>query len=563
MEGIRTFDMRAPTCLLTDWSKLGMGYMLMQKRCSCAEVTPYCCKGGWALVLAGSRFNTGAESRYAPVEGEAATVAWALENTRYYTLGNAGLIVATDHKPLLKVLGDRKLEEVQNPRLLRIKEATLRWRFKLVHVPGKIHFGPDVLSRQESVDEEPVASVGCLLEEYRDHPDEAEELRSMEIELVAGQVAAAAVPEPLSWDMVRNEGRRDKTTMSLIQQIRDGFPPSRKIVPEHLRPYWRHRDELYVMDDVVMYKERVVIPTALRKVALEVLHAAHQGVRGMQLRAESSVWWPGITPEIQQTRDQCRVCDTVAPSQPRCLPEARPEPDYPFQLLCADHFDLRGQSYLCVVDRFSGWPVVEHCGVSAGSSGKFIASLRALFSVYGVPEELATDGSRIFTSFEVKTFLTRFGVRHRVSSAYYAHSNQRAELGVKAMKRLCRENLAAGGRTDCDAFLRAMMAYRNTPDRDTGRSPAQVLFGRKLRDFLPGPLTRYKPAEQWRLLREDRERALAKRAARNTEAVSQHARKYEQLSVGDVVRLQNQSGANPTRWDLTGEVVEVGDHQQY
>ena len=64
------------------------------------------------------------------------------------------------------------------------------------------------------------------------------------------------------------------------------------------------------------------------------------------------------------------------------------------------------------------------------------------------------------------------------------------------------------------------MAYRNTPDRDTGRSPAQVLFGRRLRDFLPGPMARYKPDSRWRLLREDREKALAKRATRNTEAVS-------------------------------------------
>ena len=59
MKGIRTFDMRALTCLLTDWSKCGMGYMLMQKLCRCPETNPYCCKGGWALVLAGSRFNTG------------------------------------------------------------------------------------------------------------------------------------------------------------------------------------------------------------------------------------------------------------------------------------------------------------------------------------------------------------------------------------------------------------------------------------------------------------------------------------------------------------------------
>ena len=57
-----------------------------------------------------------------------------------------------------------------------------------------------------------------------------------------------------------------------------------------------------------------------------------------------------------------------------------------------------------------------------------------------------------------------------------------------------------------------MMAYRNTPDRDTSRSPAEVLFGRLLRDHLPSPGSRYQPREEWRLLARDRESALAKRA---------------------------------------------------
>ena len=303
-------------------------------------------------------------------------------------------MVATDHKPLLKVLGDRKLEEVQNPRLLRIKEATLRWRLGLIHMPGNTQFWPDALSRQEdeSGGQEPVASVGCLTDRCREAPEVVDVQKCLDRESEVQQISAAIVPDPMSWGAVRDAGVKEETTRCLIQQVRDGFPPSRKILPEMIRPYWRHREALYVVDGVVMFGERVVIPLALRKVALEVLHAAHQGVRGMQLRAGTSVWWPGITPDIQQVRDQCKTCETVAPSQPRCTPEPLPEPDFPFQMLCADHFDLKGQTYLCMVDRFSGWPLVEHCGSSTGSSGRFVSTLQDVFAVYGVPEELATDG---------------------------------------------------------------------------------------------------------------------------------------------------------------------------
>ena len=60
--GIRTFEMGKWTCLLTDYCKTGIGFFLMQKKCKCQDITPYCCPTGWQLVLAGSRFTSGAES---------------------------------------------------------------------------------------------------------------------------------------------------------------------------------------------------------------------------------------------------------------------------------------------------------------------------------------------------------------------------------------------------------------------------------------------------------------------------------------------------------------------
>ena len=55
--------------------------------------------------------------------------------------------MGTDHKLLLGVLNERSLESIANPRLERLKEKTLGWRFKLIHIPGKKLGGPDALSR--------------------------------------------------------------------------------------------------------------------------------------------------------------------------------------------------------------------------------------------------------------------------------------------------------------------------------------------------------------------------------------------------------------------------------
>ena len=57
---------------------------------------------GWWITLAGSRFLSPAEQRYAAIDGEAQAVVWGLEQTRYFTQGCDSLIVITDHKLLVK-----------------------------------------------------------------------------------------------------------------------------------------------------------------------------------------------------------------------------------------------------------------------------------------------------------------------------------------------------------------------------------------------------------------------------------------------------------------------------
>jgi len=146
-EGVQIFDITKRTCLRTDWSRQGIGYFLAQKHCSCGSRSFGCCPDGWRITLAGSRFLTTAEKNYAPVEGEALAVAWALEQTRFFTMGCNDLLVIVDHKPLTKIFGDRRLDEIENPRLFRLKRRTLMWRFDIEYQRGSRNPFADAMSR--------------------------------------------------------------------------------------------------------------------------------------------------------------------------------------------------------------------------------------------------------------------------------------------------------------------------------------------------------------------------------------------------------------------------------
>ena len=572
-EGVRIFDKSKPTCLATDWSKGGIGFWLFQKHCKCPSIELLCCPSGWKITLVGSRFTSGAESRYAPIEGEALAVADALDKARFFVLGCKDLILAVDHKPLLKILGDRSLDEISNGRLRNLKERTLRYHFRVIHVPGVKHKAADAVSRYPTGCSEPpgtplpddIASV--LTEAEIQHSflsgirvNEASVNTTVEDTLRYSAMNALHSLRVVTWGRLRSATASDDDYNLLLSIIESGMPEESCHLPPRLRGYHPFRDHLYSVDGVILYKERVLVPPALRQEILASLHAAHQGVTAMNARAESSVFWPGITADISSFRKGCNQCNRMAPSQPSAPPTPLILPVYPFQCLCADFFTYAGVHYLIMVDRYSNWPVIER---TTGGSQGLIASLRRTFVTYGIPEELASDGGPEFTAGATGKFLEAWGVHHRLSSVAFPHSNCRAEIGVKSMKRLLADNTGPNGELDTDKVQRAVLQYRNSPDPTTKVSPAMCLFGRPIRDFIPVFPGRYEPHSTWKETLQAREEALRVRHMRSAERLSEHTKLLPQLRVGDQIRIQNQTGHHPLKWDKTGRVIEVRQYDQY
>jgi hypothetical protein len=131
------------------------------------------------------------------------------------------------------------------------------------------------------------------------------------------------------------------------------------------------------------------------------------------------------------------------------------------------------------------------------------------------------------------------------------------------MKRLIKDNLGPGGTLCNDKFAKALMEYRNTPDRDSGCSPEQVVFGRPIRDAIPMVGGSYSPRPEWILTAEAREKALAKRHLLKGTELQEHTKVLDPLVVGDVVMVQNQRGVHARKWDKSGRVLEVLPHLQY
>ena len=553
-EGVRIFDITKATCLRTDWSVRGIGYLLMQKNCTCKSDIPGCCHDGWGITLAGSRFLNDTEANYAAIDGEALAIAWSLEQTRYFTQGCSNLVVVTDHKPLLKIFSDRTLDEITNTRLFRLKRRTLPWHFRIVHMPGTSNSAADAMSRHPS-------SVPTINNVNKTCPADLEESL-----IVAGINRDIKKEFSLSWTSLAEATARDEVLQKLVRAIAEDFSD----VYLGIEQYTRYRGSLWTQDGVVMYMDRVVVPSSLRPVVLEHLHSAHQGTSSMELRAQSIVFWPGMSHDVRQARSSCSECNRNAPSQAALPPEPSNPPTTPFEQVFSDFFQFGGNNYLVVGDRLSGWTEVYSTPSGSQRSGArgLVQCLRSFFATFGVPDELSSDGGPEFMADSTKQFLQQWNVQHRISSAYFPQSNGRAEVAVKAAKRLLRSNVGPNGTLQNDRFLRAMLQLRNTPDPDCNLSPAQIVFGRQLRDAfaftkqirkLSSSTVRPQWTDAWR----QKELALRKRFIRWHENLGEHSKNLHPLRVGDRCFVQNQHGLHPKRWDRSGTVVEVLPHHQF
>ena len=629
MQGVRSFSLTAPTALATDWSHLAMGFWLTQKTCNCTgPIKPGCCKQGWQTVYCGSTFNTPAEARYHPVEGEACAVKKGLEKCKIFLLGHPNLIVCVDHKPLLAIMGDQELADIPNPRLLDFKIKSLAYRFQPIHIPGKLHVTPDALSRRS---DSPIAVSKQTLKPKKDILDsmannvqpaysttfgppswvstptaavlstsELYEVATREVNmteldntallapvvatqptaedifaadqlesLIFGRVLAhiAAIKhgdevEALTWERLEAACLATPEYKLLHRTVQQGISNNSKDWDLQIQPFFRHRTSLSTLGPVVLLYDKPIIPRCLKQEVMEHLHAAHGCANMMFSRAAASLYWPNYREDINKYQSDCRTCRRISPSNPSLPPTTEPDlPSYPFESVVADFFSLQGKNYLAMADRYSNWLALLK--LTTDSSTHLIQALREYSTYFGIPRKLSSDGASIFTSTETDTFCKRWGITQRISSSYYPQSNKRAEIAVKSCKRMVRDNLKPDGSLDGDKFARALLVHRNTPDPATGVSPAQIVFGRQIRDHLPTPLHKLNLNSDWTKAAKLREECFMKRHYAKCEDLTSKTKQLQPLIPGDHVYVQDQNGNTPRQWNKSGKVLEALPHDSY
>ena len=214
-------------------------------------------------------------------------MAWGLELSKYFTQGCNDLLIVTDHKLLVNILGDRTLDDMSNTRIFRLKPRMLPWSFDKTHLPGKSNSTADATSRHPSPANE-FAELRSL--SLHSEMDDAESVMAASLRHETHDIIA------ISWERIATETASDLTTRLLQDIVQEGFPDGRRAANNDIAAFWTYRESLNVTDGVILYRDRVVVPPSLREKVLRILHSSHQGVSSMESRARSIVFWQGMRP---------------------------------------------------------------------------------------------------------------------------------------------------------------------------------------------------------------------------------------------------------------------------
>ena len=436
------YDPSADTKLSADASAYGLGAVLLQK-VNGEE---------WKPVAYASRSMTETEMRYAQIEKEALATTWACERFSDYILGKT-IAIETDHKPLVPLLSNKQLDNIP-PRVLRFRLRLMRFDYSIVHVPGKLLYTADALSRApQTHSEEDLRCSTCI-----------------EAHMAAILSQFPANEDRL--DVYRKAQAEDPTLSEIISYCTNGRPEKHS-VKGPMKHYWQARHDLTIGEGLLLYQSRIVVPESLQHETLCKIHQGHQGIQRCRLRVTSSLWWPGVSTQMEELVKKCSTCMRLSPPvREPMIPS--PLPTYPWEKVATDLFEFQGQHYLLLVDYFSRYPEVIR--LHSTTSASVISAMKSVFSRHGIPSTIVSDNGPQYDSAGMKAFASSYGFKHITSSPHYPQSNGQAERTVKTVKGLLQDSP--------DIFL-SLLSYRATPLPWCGLSPGELLMGRRLRTDVP------------------------------------------------------------------------------
>jgi len=394
-----------------------------------------------------------AQSNYSTTEKELLAIVYALDKFRQYLLGTK-VIVYSDHAAIRHLLAKKD----SKPRLIRWILLLQEFDLEIKDKSGKENLVADHLSRLV-------------------YEDDVKPIRE-------------TFPDEHLFNVREAPWYADIVNFLVTQQ----FPPD---ATRWQKDKLKKEAKRYVWDDPYLWKycaDQIIRRCVERHEVHSILKFCHSyacgGHFGPQKTArkvlESGFYWPQI---FQDSYLHCKNCD-------RCqktgnLSSKNQMPLTP--ILICEIFDVWGidfmgpfpSSYgfsyiLLAVDYVSKW--VEARATRTNDSKAVIDFVQVnIFARFGTPKALISDRGTHFCNRALEAVLKKYGVNHKVSTAYHPQTNGQAEVCNRQIKGILEKTVNINRKDWSVKLTDALWAYRTAYKTPLGLSPYRIVYGKPCR----------------------------------------------------------------------------------
>ena len=435
-------------------------------------------------------------------------------------LYNRPFTVLSDHKPLEMICN--KPITAAPPRLQAMMLAVQDYSFIIKYVPGKDVGLADALSRLPN-------------------PENREDVK-LDIRIEHVQFTSNKIKD------IREATQNDPILNELKETIHSVWPEEVKSLAPTLWEFWSYRDELSVVNGIILKGESVYIPDTHRQGVLENLHTGHLGIVKTQLRASKDVFWPKINQDIEKMCKSCEVCQQYQNTQP-AEPLIQTEvPSRPWSTIGTDLFQIEDDHYLITADYYSKFPLVDRIHKPV-TSEKVVNVLKKYCGLLGIPDIIRSDNGPQYTGLPFVKYVEQWGIKHVTSSPRYPRSNGFIERQVGTVKAVIKKAKEANEDVDL-----ALLRLRTTTVSSKVPRPAELLLQRRIKDTLPSKIHNKDPES------DDFKEQLQIRQKTQKEYHDRQARELPPLIPGQTVTYQD---VNTGNWFPAMAITKAPEPRSY
>ncbi|GJY23746.1 reverse transcriptase domain-containing protein [Tanacetum coccineum] len=224
--------------------------------------------------------------------------------------------------------------------------------------------------------------------------------------------------------------------------------------------------------------------------ANDILKACHEGPTGGHHSAnltarkvfDAGFFWPTIYRDAHTMIKSCDTCQRQGKiSQRDEMPQNAIQVCEIFDVWGIDFMgpfpSSHGNKYILVaVDYLSKW--VEAKALPTNDARVVVKFLKSLFARFGTPRAIISDRGTHFCNDQFAKVMSKYGVTHRLATAYHPQTSGQVEVSNRGLKRILERTVGENRASWSDKLDDALWAFRTAFKTPIGCTPYKLVYGK-------------------------------------------------------------------------------------